>query len=43
MTLQEIVSLLEKEGDLIKLLQDKIRAATVDKNPFLEILQVYKP
>lgn len=43
MTLQEIVSLLEREGDMINLLQEKIRAAVVDKNPFLEILQAYKP
>lgn len=38
-SLQEIVHLLEKENDLVALLNTKIRAATVEKNPFLEILE----
>lgn len=34
--LQEIVHLLEREGDLVKFLQAKIRAATIDKNPLFQ-------
>lgn len=37
-TLQEIVMLLQRRDDLVKLLRAKSRAAIVDKNPFLEIL-----
>lgn len=33
-TLQEMVQLLEREGDLKDWLRDKIQAAVVDKNPF---------
>lgn len=36
--LQEIVMLLEREGDLKALLKEKIRAAIVHKNPFYEPL-----
>ena len=37
-TLEEIVNLLLREGDLIKFLKAKSHAAIVDKKPFLEIL-----
>lgn len=37
-TLHEIVRLLERQDDLIQFLNKKIQAATVDKNPYLEIL-----
>ncbi|MBL4883380.1 MAG: restriction endonuclease [Planctomycetaceae bacterium] len=37
-SLQEIVMLLERQGCLVKFLQEKIRAATLNKNPYLEIL-----
>ena len=37
-TLQEIVHLLEHHGDLTKMLQEKVHAATIEKNPYLEIL-----
>jgi len=37
-SLQEIVMLLERQGDLVQMLQEKVRAATIDKNPYLEIL-----
>jgi len=37
-TLQEIVFLLEREGDLKEFLRKKSQAATIDKNPFLELL-----
>lgn len=36
--LQEIVALLERDGDLKNLLQAKIVAAQVDKNPYLKVL-----
>jgi len=36
--LQEIVALLERDGDLKDLLQTKIVAASVDKNPYLKVL-----
>ena len=36
--LEEIVALLEREGDLKDLLQSKIIAAQADKNPYLKIL-----
>lgn len=35
-TLQEIVMLLTKEGDLREMLRDKIRAAVIDSNPMLD-------
>lgn len=35
--LEEIVHLLEREGDLKDVLRSKIRAAIIDKNPFLRI------
>jgi len=37
-TLQEIVFLLEKQGDLIQLLKHKVSAATGDKEPFIEVI-----
>lgn len=37
-TLQEIVFLLENQGDLVKLLRKKVSAATVDKEPFIEVI-----
>lgn len=37
-TLQEIVYLLESKGDLVKLLRKKVNAATIDKEPFVEVL-----
>jgi len=37
-TLEEIVNLLQRQGDLIDFLKTKSRAAIVDKKPFLEIL-----
>ncbi len=37
-SLQEIVRLLERQGDLVQMLQEKVRAATLEKNPYLEIL-----
>lgn len=37
-SLQELVMLLQRHGDLITLLKKKSHAAIVDKNPFLEIL-----
>ncbi len=37
-SLQEIVMLLEHQGDLVQMLQEKVHAATIDKNPYLEIL-----
>jgi len=37
-SLHEIVHLLEQENDLVELLNTKVRAATVEKNPYLEIL-----
>jgi hypothetical protein len=36
--LEEIVALLEREGDLKDLLQSKIVAAQTDKNPYLKVL-----
>ncbi len=36
--LQEIVALLEREGELSDLLQTKIVAAQADKNPYLKVL-----
>ncbi len=36
-TLEELVFLLDNKRDLVDFLRQKIRAATVDKNPFLEI------
>ncbi len=38
-SLQELVRLLERQGDLVQLLKDKVIAATVDKNPYLEIMK----
>ena len=37
-TLEEIVLLLQREGDLIQLLKAKSQAAIVDKQPFLKML-----
>ena len=37
-TLEEIVSLLQNQGDLIELLKKKSQAAMIDKKPLLEIL-----
>ncbi|MGR0482513.1 MAG: restriction endonuclease [Candidatus Electronema sp. V4] len=37
-SLQEIVNLLERQGDLVEMLRKKIEAAIVGKNPYLEIL-----
>jgi restriction endonuclease Mrr len=37
-SLQEIVRLLDRQGDFVEMLQDKVRTATIDKNPYLEIL-----
>lgn len=37
-SLQEVFGLLERQDDLVKFLERKVQAATVDKNPFLEIL-----
>lgn len=37
-TLEEIVNLLQRQGDLIRFLKAKSQAAIVDKKPFLEIL-----
>lgn len=37
-SLHEIVRLLERENDLAEMLNTKVRAATVEKNPYLEIL-----
>jgi len=37
-TLEEIIKLLEREGDLKEFLNKKAQAATIDKNPFLELL-----
>jgi len=37
-TLREIVMLLMNERDLVSLLRDKVRAAVIDKKPFVEIL-----
>jgi len=37
-TLHEIVRMLERHGDLVQLLDKKVQAATVDKNPYLEVL-----
>ena len=36
-TLEEVVGLLEREGDLIEFLKEKVRAAIVDKQPFKRI------
>jgi len=37
-SLHEVVRMLERKGDFVQLLNRKIQAATVDKNPYLEIL-----
>jgi len=37
-SLHEIVSLLERQGDLLSFLDKKVQAASLDKNPYLEIL-----
>lgn len=37
-TLREIVMLLMNERDLVSLLREKVRAAVIDKKPFVEIL-----
>lgn len=37
-TLQEIVALLEREGDLVDLVRAKVRAAKLERTPFKEIL-----
>nr|VFK54352.1 MAG: Restriction endonuclease [Candidatus Kentron sp. TUN] len=42
-SLQEIVSLLEREGDLIQMLEKKVQAAITDKNPYLEIFDWNNP
>ena len=36
-TLQELVKLLEREGDLAELIRKKVQAAILDKKPYLEI------
>ena len=36
--LREIILLLERKGDLVSMLRQKIQAAQVEKNPFVEIL-----
>nr|VFJ72016.1 MAG: Restriction endonuclease [Candidatus Kentron sp. FW] len=36
-SLQEIVSLLEQKGDLVQMLEKKVQAAIVDKNPYQEL------
>lgn len=36
-TLEELVFLLDNKRDLVNFFRQKIRAATVDKNPFIEI------
>lgn len=36
-TLEEIVSLLQNQGDLVELLKNKSQAAIIDKKPFLEL------
>jgi hypothetical protein len=38
-TLQEIVSLLEREGDLVNFIKTKVRSAKLHKKPFREILE----
>ncbi|MBK1733639.1 restriction endonuclease [Thiococcus pfennigii] len=37
-SLHEVIRMLERQGDFVQLLNRKIQAATVDKNPYLEIL-----
>ncbi|HFD31785.1 MAG TPA: restriction endonuclease [Gammaproteobacteria bacterium] len=37
-SLHEVVRMLERQGDLVQFINKKIQAATVDKNPYLEIL-----
>ncbi len=37
-TLQEIVFLLEKEGDFLELLRTKVNAAIINRQPYLEVL-----
>lgn len=37
-SLHEVVRVLERQGDFVQFLNRKIQAATVDKNPYLEIL-----
>lgn len=37
-SLHEIVRLLERQNDLAEMLNTKLRAATIEKNPYLEIL-----
>lgn len=37
-SLQEIVMLLQRQGDLVALLKKKSQAAIIDKNPYLEVL-----
>lgn len=37
-SLHEVVLMLERQGDFVQFLNRKIQAATVDKNPYLEIL-----
>ena len=37
-SLHEVVRMLERQGDFVQFLNRKIQAATVDKNPYLEIL-----
>lgn len=36
-TLQEIVLLLEREGDFLELLRTKVNAAVIDRKPYLEV------
>jgi hypothetical protein len=36
--LEEIVALLEREGELQALMQQKVVAAEVDRNPFLKVM-----
>lgn len=36
-TLQEFVSLLERDGDLVKFLKSKVHAAIIERNPYLKL------
>jgi hypothetical protein len=38
MELEEIVALLDRDGELQALLQRKVIAAEVDRNPFLKVI-----
>ncbi len=37
-SLQEIVNLLERQGDFVEMIRKKVESAIVGKNPYLEIL-----